>query len=84
MTRSKKTRFVKLLLDRILADGRSIYAIARAADISIGGLQRFVSGERPGITIQTAEALCDCWAWTFYRKRKADDACPDCSKARTR
>lgn len=51
--------FAKLIRGAIKRDGRSIYAIARDADIYVSTVQRFASGERRGITIHTVERLCD-------------------------
>ena len=41
----------------IRADGRSLYRIAKDADVAVAVLQRFMSGER-GITLRTADRIC--------------------------
>lgn len=39
-------------------DSRSLYRVARDANVHYAALHRFMSGERPNIRIDTAEKLC--------------------------
>ena len=53
-----KTASLSSVIKRaIRADGRSLYRIAKNADVAVAVLQRFMSRER-GITVRTADRIC--------------------------
>jgi hypothetical protein len=60
---------IKELQDAILNDGRSQYALAKAAGLSPIQLGRFVRGER-GLTTPAVDALCEVLGLELRAKRR--------------
>ena len=66
--------------DAIQAAGKSVNALAKDAGVPQAVLQRFVSGKRRGLTLETAEKLCAYLrlelkpAENSNRKKKTPDA----------
>ncbi len=54
MARKPRETLTRTLRQVILTDEKSLYAIAKAAGVHYATLSRFMSSERPGITLQTA------------------------------
>ena len=48
----------KTIQRAVRRDSRSLYAVARDAAVDYATLHKFMSGERPGIRIDTASKLC--------------------------
>ena len=59
----------KELQDAILNEGRSQYALAKAAGLSPIQLGRFIRGER-GLTTPAVDALCEVLGLTLAPKRQ--------------
>ena len=57
MTSQTRQSLVEVLRREILGAGKSVFAVAKEAQVSQPILSRFLSGKR-GITLQTAERLC--------------------------
>jgi len=51
--------FVQVIQDAIASDPRSMYRLADHCKLSYSTINRFASGERPGITLATAAVLCE-------------------------
>jgi plasmid maintenance system antidote protein VapI len=60
---------VKELKTAIEADGRSVNALARAADLSPIQLSRFIRGKR-GVNIETADRLCEALGLELRPKQR--------------
>jgi plasmid maintenance system antidote protein VapI len=57
MNTHSRESLVEVLRREILGAGKSVFAVAKEAQVSQPILSRFLSGKR-GITLQTAERLC--------------------------
>ena len=51
----------------IRADGRSLYAIAKEAELAYSVVHRFATGERVGISLPTAARLLDVLGYELRR-----------------
>lgn len=58
------TPFSDALRAAVKADGRSLYAIAKAADVSLQMLTRWLNGER-GLRLDSADKLAAALGVTF-------------------
>ncbi len=58
MKRGNKIELARIIRAAIEADGRSLYAIAKAADVPYQGLHPFARGHRDDIALATADRLC--------------------------
>ena len=54
--------------------GETHYRIGKEADVDISVVDRFVSGERPNITAQTIDRLCDYLGLELCSKRPRQKA----------
>ena len=70
MAKKPPETFTKTLRQSIMNDEKSMYAIARSAGVHYAALARFMSGERPGITLQTAGRIAAVLGLELRPKRK--------------
>ena len=70
MARRPRETLTKTLRQAILNDEMSLYAVAKSAGIHYATLSRFMSSERPGITLQTAGRIAAVLDLELRPKRK--------------
>lgn len=58
MKRKDQIELARIIRSAIERDGRSLYAIAMAADVPYQGLHPFARGHRNDIALSTADRLC--------------------------
>lgn len=54
----RSTTLAQVIRDAIENDGRSLNAIAKAADVAYQSLHPFVRGQRDEIALSTADRIC--------------------------
>jgi hypothetical protein len=68
MHRDDQIELARIIRKAIAADGRSMYAIAKAADVPYQGLHPFARGQRNDIALSTADRLCRVLGLTLRPK----------------
>lgn len=58
MKRENRIELARIIRSAIERDERSLYAIAKAADVHYQGLHPFARGQRDDIALSTADRLC--------------------------
>jgi transcriptional regulator with XRE-family HTH domain len=71
MNMHPRESLVEVLRREILGAGKSVFAVAKEAQVSQPILSRFLSGKR-GITLQTAERLCNSLGLELRRTAPGD------------
>ncbi len=62
------------LRQTIQASGQTHYRITQESGVATAVIDRFVSGERPNITAQTIDRLCDYFGLELCRKKQRKSA----------
>jgi transposase-like protein len=58
MKSTEQIELARIIRDAIERDGRSLYAIAKAADVTYQALHPWMRGHREDIALSTADRLC--------------------------
>jgi DNA-binding Xre family transcriptional regulator len=62
----------KQLKEAIQKSDQTFYRIAKDAGVNWSALQRFITGERPNIRIDTVDRLCEYFGLELQPKQAAD------------